>query len=154
MLGPAAVHVGSAQAPVNVAVPPAGAHGLPPFAMTPQEHLKYHALFISYDTNHDGFLSREELLPLFQKSGMDLPRVDLICQMVDEDKDGQLTSKEFCAAFHIIVCVTYVECYCFLIFYCIELFFHILLQQAKSCDASGCASRLASFPCECTGLAA
>jgi hypothetical protein len=103
---PVTVPTSSAPALANTAVPPAGAHALPPFAMTPQEHLKYHTLFLSYDTNHDGFLSRKELLPLFQKSGMDLPRVDLICQMVDEDKDGQLTSKEFCAAFHIIVCVT------------------------------------------------
>lgn len=103
---PVTVPTSSAPASANTAVLPAGAHALPPFAMTPQEHLKYHALFLSYDTNHDGFLSREELLPLFQKSGMDFPRVDLICQMVDEDKDGQLTSKEFCAAFHIIVCVT------------------------------------------------
>lgn len=74
--------------------------------MTPQEHVKYHSLFVSYDSNHDGFLSKDEALPIYQKSGMDMARVEMIYAMVDEDRDGLLTPKEFCAAFHIIVCVT------------------------------------------------
>lgn len=93
--------------PAAGAVPPIGQpHALPPFAMTPQEHVKYHGLFQSYDLNHDGYLSRDESLPIFQKSGLDMARVEVVFAIADEDKDGQLSSKEFCAAFHIIVCVT------------------------------------------------
>lgn len=51
-------------------------------------------------------LSREEAVPVFQRSGMDAARVEHIYAIADEDKDGLLTSKEFAVAFHIIVCVT------------------------------------------------
>ena len=91
------------------AVPPAG---VPPaafaqaFAITPQEHAKYHSLFASYDKDKDGFLSRDETAGIFRQSGMDAQSVEAILSFADDDRDGRFTSKEFCAGFHIIVCVT------------------------------------------------
>lgn len=52
------------------------------------------------------FLSREETIPIFMQSELDSQSVELIWAVADDDRDGKLTPKEFCAAFHIIVCVT------------------------------------------------
>ncbi|CAM9628569.1 unnamed protein product, partial [Sphacelaria rigidula] len=43
-----------------------------PYAMTPQERLKYQSLFPRYDTDQDGFITGQETHALFSKSG--LPR--------------------------------------------------------------------------------
>lgn len=51
-------------------------------------------------------MSHEETVPIFKQSGLDNQSVDFIWAAADDDRDGKLTPKEFCAAFHMIVCVT------------------------------------------------
>ncbi len=51
-------------------------------------------------------MSHEEVIPIFKQSGLDSQSVELIWAAADDDHDGKLTPKEFCAAFHMIVCVT------------------------------------------------
>eukprot|EP00599_Poterioochromonas_sp_BG-1_P003600 CAMPEP_0173147282 /NCGR_PEP_ID=MMETSP1105-20130129/9046_1 /TAXON_ID=2985 /ORGANISM="Ochromonas sp., Strain BG-1" /LENGTH=911 /DNA_ID=CAMNT_0014061745 /DNA_START=28 /DNA_END=2763 /DNA_ORIENTATION=+ len=92
--------------PVPTAIPPNAAAAAAAFAITPQEHVKYHSLFVGYDKDKDGFLSREEAVPVFRQSGLDERAVDQIWLFADDDRDNRLTSKEFSAAFHIIVCVS------------------------------------------------
>lgn len=76
------------------------------FAISPVEHGKYHNLFASYDTDKDGFLSRDEAWVVLAQSGLDPIGLERIWAMADEDRDRRLSSKEFCVAFHIIVGVT------------------------------------------------
>ena len=61
--------------PVAAAPPPAAAAPLngPPgnFAITPQEHMKYHELFTQYDTDKDGYLLRDEAMTVLVKSKTD-----------------------------------------------------------------------------------
>ena len=69
-------------APMPTIVPPAVAPGVAsPFpspaagdigyAITPPEHMKYHELFLQYDTDKDGFLSYEEAIGVLSKSKVD-----------------------------------------------------------------------------------
>jgi hypothetical protein len=52
------------------------------------------------------FISRDEAIGIWKQSGLDPLSVETIYSFSDDDHDGRLTSKEFCAGFHIIVCVT------------------------------------------------
>jgi Ca2+-binding EF-hand superfamily protein len=74
--------------------------------MTPADHLKYHQLFVQYDTNKDGFLSEPEAVGVLSKSGVPVDLLQAVYTMADVDKDTRLSSKEFCVAFHLILCVT------------------------------------------------
>ncbi len=76
------------------------------YAMTPADHLKYHQLFIQYDINQDGLLSEPEAVGILSKSGISTDQLNAIYTMADDDKDTRLNSKEFCVAFHIILCIT------------------------------------------------
>lgn len=75
------------------------------YAITPEEHTKYHALFLQYDLNKDNYLESHEAAPIFAKSGLDNATLAAIWSMSDVDRDSRLSSKEFALAFHLIVCV-------------------------------------------------
>ena len=77
-----------------------------PYAITADDHEKYHKLFITYDTNGDGFLSGAESVGVLTKSGLSQDVLGVIWNLADDDKDGSLTSKEFCVAFHLIICIS------------------------------------------------
>jgi hypothetical protein len=47
-------------------------------------------------------------LQFFLKAGLDATTVLSIFQLSDDDRDGRLSCKEFCVAFHLIVCIRYV----------------------------------------------
>ena len=83
----------------------AGGTSIPPFAITPEEHAKYHGLFLTYDKDGDGYITATEAVPIFAKSGLDNTVLAVIWQMSDLDHDNRLTSKEFSLAFHLILCV-------------------------------------------------
>jgi len=76
------------------------------YAITPEDHEKYHKLFITYDTNGDGLLSGTESVGILTKSGLTQDVLGVIWNLADDDKDGSLTSKEFCVAFHLIICIS------------------------------------------------
>ena len=38
-----------------------------PYAITPVDHFKYHQIFLSYDTDKDGFLTGQEAVAVFGK---------------------------------------------------------------------------------------
>ena len=61
--------------------------------------------FVQYDTDKDGFLSGQESVTIFSKSGLGVDVLKKIWKLADNDADNRLTSKEFCIAFHLIVCV-------------------------------------------------
>ena len=73
--------------------------------ITPEAHIRYHDLFCQYDTDKDGFISGPEAVAIFSKSGLDVDTLKKIWLLSDRDQDNRLTSKEFCVAFHLIVCV-------------------------------------------------
>jgi hypothetical protein len=52
------------------------------------------------------FLTRDAALAILQKSGLDAAAVANVFQLADDDRDGTLSSKEFCVAFHLIICLT------------------------------------------------
>lgn len=65
-----------------------------PYAMTPQERLKYQSLFPRYDTDQDGFITGQETHALFSKSG--LPReVCCVLRAVYSSTTGGLTIWSF-----------------------------------------------------------
>jgi hypothetical protein len=43
---------------------------------------------------------------VFRRSGIDPNALAGIFAMADDDHDGRLTAKEFCVAFHLILCLT------------------------------------------------
>ena len=45
-------------------------------------------------------------MELFRKSGLSIDVLKQIWLLADKDTDGSLTSKEFCVAWHLIVCVS------------------------------------------------
>ena len=76
------------------------------YAITAIDHGKYHDLFVSYDGDRDGYLTAEESLVVFRKSGLQADLLLQIFHLADCDKDSRLTSKEFAVAFHLILCNT------------------------------------------------
>lgn len=88
----------------GIAIPPPSAP-LPNYAITPEDHTKYHTLFMQYDVDRDGLIQSNEAVPIFEKSGLDHATLAAIWSMADQDHDSCLTPKEFCLAFHLIVCV-------------------------------------------------
>ena len=53
-------------------------------------------------------LPKDVAINLFRQSGLDQTTLVSIFDMADDDKDGVLTSKEFCVAFHLIICLRYI----------------------------------------------
>eukprot|EP01035_Chromulina_nebulosa_P019331 gene19331-25195_t len=76
------------------------------YVITTDDHLKYYQLFLQYDADGDGFMTGQESLGLFNKSGLDKKILRDIWLMSDVDEDNRLTSKEFCVAFHLILAVS------------------------------------------------
>lgn len=63
------------------------------------------------------FITGAEAIPIFMQSGLSQPVLSAIWDIADDDKDTRLSAKEFCVAFHIIVCVGYVNLFLFLQLY-------------------------------------
>lgn len=76
------------------------------YAITPADHAGYHKIFVQYDTNKDGFLSEPEAIAVLSKSNVSREVLQAIYTLADSDKDTRLSSKEFCLAFHLTLCVT------------------------------------------------
>ena len=53
-------------------------------------------------------IQRDAAIEVFRKSGLPEPVLFSIFAMADDNKDGALSPKEFCVAFHLIVCLRYV----------------------------------------------
>lgn len=51
------------------------------------------------------YIEQEVAMDVFRKSGIDPNLLPAIYGMADDDHDGRLTSKEFCVAFHLILCI-------------------------------------------------
>ncbi|KAL7442002.1 hypothetical protein ACHAXM_008206 [Skeletonema potamos] len=78
-----------------------------PYAMTPQEQVRYDALFPTYATQEPNFVHGAQAVELFLKSGMDREQLKQIWTMCDDDPvDNKLDMVEFAIAMHLIVCVT------------------------------------------------
>lgn len=52
------------------------------------------------------FVVGAEAVELFRKSGLDIDALKQIWLLADKDADGKLTPKEFCVAWHLIICIT------------------------------------------------
>ena len=76
------------------------------YSINDEEYKKYLDLFKQYDLDHDGYLDGQESVGIFTKSGLNKDILGSIWQFSDNDKDGKLTPREFCVAFHLIVCVS------------------------------------------------
>ena len=50
-------------------------------------------------------MSGQESVNIFSKSGLGVEVLKKIWKLADHDQDNRLTAKEFCVAFHLIVCV-------------------------------------------------
>ena len=78
-----------------------------PYAMTPQEQVRYGALFPTYATQEPNYVHGAQAVELFLKSGMDRDQLKSIWTMCDDDPvDNKLDMVEFAIAMHLIVCVT------------------------------------------------
>lgn len=75
------------------------------YAISPADHNKYYALFLQYDEDKDGLLTHDEANILFVKSGLDELILQSVWKLSDVDQDDNLNAKEFCVAFHLIVCI-------------------------------------------------
>jgi hypothetical protein len=84
----------------------ASANNAAAYAITAIDHGKYHDLFVSYDSDRDGYLTAEETMTVFRKSGLQADLLQHVFQLADCDKDSRLTSKEFAIGFHLILCNT------------------------------------------------
>ncbi len=76
------------------------------YSINDEEYKKYLDLFKQYDLDHDGYLDGQESVGIFTKSGLNKDILGSIWQFSDYDKDGKLTPREFCVAFHLIVCIS------------------------------------------------
>jgi Ca2+-binding EF-hand superfamily protein len=45
-------------------------------------------------------------MEILRKSNIDPNLLNALFAMADDDRDGRLTAKEFCVAFHLALCVT------------------------------------------------
>ena len=70
-----------------------GNNGPPPYAITPEDHTRYHELFLKTDVNHDGKVAGKEAVELFRKSGLPQDVLKNIWAMADHDKDNFLSPK-------------------------------------------------------------
>lgn len=57
-------------------------------------------------------IQRDAAIEVFRKSGLPEPVLLSIFALADDDHDGVLAPKEFCVAFHLIVCLR-----CVLVFF-------------------------------------
>ena len=78
----------TASSPVNMV-----ANAPPPYAMTADDHVKYHKLFQQYDSDNDGFITGLEAKGVFSKSGLPQETLKTIWVLADADKDSKLSPK-------------------------------------------------------------
>lgn len=71
---------------------PSGGGSLPPLVAGPLPH------FARLDTDHDGFITQNELVKLQDGSGI-LTRAGAVLAALDQDGDGRLSDREFAAGF-------------------------------------------------------
>jgi hypothetical protein len=64
-------------------------------------------------------------MEVFKRSGLDVPLLNHIYSMADDDRDTRLSAGEFAVAFHLIVCIGLVL---FVVLCCLWLFFFLLLR--------------------------
>ena len=67
--------------------------GPPPYAITPDEHVKYHSLFAQYDGDKDGYVTGLEAKTIFSKSGLSQDVLKMVWVLADDDKDNRLSPK-------------------------------------------------------------
>ena len=79
--------------PTPPAAAAAGSVGPPPYAITPDDHIRYHELFLKTDANNDGKVAGKEAVDLFRKSGLSQDVLKSIWAMADCDKDNFLSPK-------------------------------------------------------------
>lgn len=60
----------------------------------------------SFPHSHGRFIVGAEAVELFRKSGLGLDALKQIWLLADKDTDGKLTPKEFCIAWHLIICIS------------------------------------------------
>ncbi|MFE2873191.1 EF-hand domain-containing protein, partial [Embleya sp. NPDC059259] len=53
------------------------------------------AEFTLADTNGDGYLDRQEIIPLLKGYGVQGSRVDTVMEILDKDGDGRISSEEY-----------------------------------------------------------
>jgi hypothetical protein len=64
------------------------------YAINPQDHVKYHSLFLAYDKGGElgaGELGREVVMPVFQQSGLDTHILESIFKLSDIDRNNHLS---------------------------------------------------------------
>jgi hypothetical protein len=87
-----------------------GQHSFPhpedPYYMSQEDLSKYEILFPTYDPDGDGYITGQEAVPLFNKSGLDRHVLKQIWEIADVDRDARLNRVEFVTAMHLIVCVS------------------------------------------------
>ena len=69
--------------------------------MTLDEWSEHQYTFRNADYDGDGKLSGHEAAPILTKLGTDKMNLRKIWTLVDQDSDGYISSKEFCAAMHL-----------------------------------------------------
>ena len=77
------------------------------FSVSPYE---FHGTFIANVFVPSTFyffslIQRDAAIEVFRKSGLPEPVLLSIFALADDDHDGVLAPKEFCVAFHLIVCL-------------------------------------------------
>ena len=74
-----------------------------PWDMSPQESKQYESLFSAADLDGDQYVSGNEALTFFTKSGLSQQQLVQIWKMSDLDSDSKLNLKEFKIAIHLIM---------------------------------------------------
>eukprot|EP00612_Vaucheria_litorea_P001929 CAMPEP_0171456600 /NCGR_PEP_ID=MMETSP0945-20130129/3019_1 /TAXON_ID=109269 /ORGANISM="Vaucheria litorea, Strain CCMP2940" /LENGTH=574 /DNA_ID=CAMNT_0011982051 /DNA_START=368 /DNA_END=2092 /DNA_ORIENTATION=- len=77
-----------------------------PYYISSEDQERFESLFPSYDPDRDGFITGNEAVPLFNKSGLSRSVLKEIWDIADADRDSRLSLTEFISAMHLIVCVS------------------------------------------------
>jgi len=72
------------------------------YAISPQEQEKYDQLFNKLDTMGNQYITGEQSMDFFLKSGLSTPDLAQIWELADMSKIGRLTREEFYIAMHLI----------------------------------------------------
>jgi len=72
------------------------------YAITPQEQEKYNQLFNKLDIMGNQYITGEQSMDFFLKSGLSTPDLAQIWELADMNKVGRLTREEFYIAMHLI----------------------------------------------------
>jgi epidermal growth factor receptor substrate 15 len=74
-----------------------------PYAISPDDAVKFEALFRATDTDGDGLVGGDQAVSLFVKSGLDRPTLKTVWGLSDLDRDGKLDADEFAVAMALVV---------------------------------------------------